>query len=54
MSTPTVVDTNYRQFDCSFRIDLPAVTGEYSYRVNVFPGDVTKAGNTVSKGELTC
>ena len=53
MTSPTVVDTDYKKFDCSFSIDLPAVTGAYSYDVNVFPGDVTEtAGNTINIGEF--
>ena len=53
VTSPTVVDTDYKKFDCSFSIDLPAVTGVYSYDVNVFPGDVTEtAGNTINVGEF--
>ena len=52
MSSPTVVDTDYKKFDCSFSIDLPAVTGAYSYDVKVFPGDVSeRAANTINVGE---
>ena len=52
MSSPTVVDTDYKTFDCSFSIDLPAVTGAYSYDVKVFPGDVSeRAANTINVGE---
>ena len=52
VSSPTVVDTDYKKFDCSFNIDLPAVTGAYSYDVKVFPGDVTEtAANTINVGE---
>ena len=48
VSSPTVVDTDYKKFDCIFSIDLPAVIGVYSYDVNVFPGDVNEtAGNTI-------
>ena len=54
MSSPTVVDTDYKKFDCSFSIDLPAVTGAYSYDVKVFPGDVSeRAANTINVGERT-
>ena len=52
MTSPTVVDTDYKKFDCIFSIDLPAVIGVYSYDVNVFPADVTEtAGNTINIGE---
>ena len=52
VSSPTVVDTDYKKFDCSFSIDLPAVTGAYSYDAKVFPGYVTEtAGNTINIGE---
>ena len=54
VSSPTVMDTDYKTFDCSFSIDLPAVTGAYSYDVKVFPGDVTEtAGNTINIGKFT-
>ena len=52
MTSPTVVDTDYKTFDCSFSIALPAVTGAYSYDVKVFPGDVTeRAGITINVGD---
>ena len=55
VTSPTVVDTDYKKFDCSFSIDLPAVTGAYRYDVNFFPGDVTAtAGNTINIGKFTC
>ena len=42
VTSPTVVDADCKKFDCSFSIDLPAVTGAYSYDVKVFPDDVTE------------
>ena len=52
VTSPTAVDTDYKTFDCSFSIALPAVTGAYSYDVKVFPGDVTeRAANTINVGE---
>ena len=52
MSSPTVVDKDYKKFDSCFSIDPPAVTGAYSYDVKVFPGDVTeRAANTINVGE---
>ena len=52
VTSPTVVDKDYKTFDCSFSIDLPAATGAYSYDVKVFPGDVTEtAANTINVGE---
>ena len=52
ISTNADLHTDYKRFDCSFSIDLPAVTGAYSYDVKVFPGDVSeRAANTINVGE---